>query len=100
VDGIPAWPSLPAIPATIATVTGYLSARSQQPIAEQLLNSGVRRAIFNPGAENPELAEQLRQRGKEVLHVCTLVLLSTGQFVKSSDEPTPPSSAAHETNHS
>jgi Predicted CoA-binding protein len=97
VDGLPAWPSLSAIPAPIDTVTVYLSARNQQPIAEQLLHSGVRRVIFNPGAENPELAEQLRQRGKEVLHACTLVLLSTGQFAIPSDEATPLSSAAHET---
>lgn len=80
VDGIPVWASLRAISDPIHTVTVYLSARNQQSIADQLLNSGARRVIFNPGAENPELAEQLRQRGKEVLHDCTLVLLATGQF--------------------
>ncbi len=100
VDGLPAWPSLSAIPAQIDTVTVYLSARNQQPLAEQLLNSDVRRVIFNPGAENPELAEQLRQRGKEVLHACTLVLLTTGEFAKPADKAAPPRSAALETNPS
>jgi hypothetical protein len=85
VDGLPVCPSLRAIPAPVDTVTVYLSARNQQPIAEELLNSGARRVIFNPGAENPELAEQLRRRGKEVLEACTLVLLTTGQFAKPAD---------------
>jgi len=36
--------------------------------------------IFNPGAENPDLAERLRKQGVETLEACTLVLLRTGQF--------------------
>lgn len=80
VDGLRVSPSLSALPEPVDTVTVYLAARNQCPIAEELLNSGARRVIFNPGAENPELAEQLRQSGKEVLNACTLVLLSTGQF--------------------
>lgn len=86
VDGIPAWPSLHAIPVPIDTATVYLSARNQQSIAAELLSSTVQRVIFNPGAENPELACRLRQHGKEVLHACTLVLLTTGQFAKSAAE--------------
>jgi len=82
VDGLPVWPCLHAIPAPVDTITVYLSARNQQPITEELLNSGARRIIFNPGTENPELASQLQQRGKEVLHACTLVLLTTGQLVE------------------
>lgn len=86
VDGIPVWSSLRAIPEPIDTVTVYLSARNQEAIANDLLDGGMRRVIFNPGAENPELAERLRQHGKEVLEACTLVLLSTGQFAKSGPE--------------
>ncbi len=74
VDGLPAFPSLGAIPAPIDTITVYISPQNQQPIAGELLNSGARRIIFNPGAENPALAEQLRQRGKDVVEACTLVL--------------------------
>jgi len=94
VDGIPVWPSLPAVPVPIDTVTVYLSARNQQPIADHLLHSGARRVIFNPGAENPELADELRRRGKEVLHACTLVLLTTGQFAPQTEEPAAPSPEA------
>ena len=80
VDGLPVSASLRAIPAPIHTITVYLSARNQQPIADEILNSGARRVIFNPGTENPELEEKLRQKGVEVFQACTLVLLATGQF--------------------
>ncbi len=82
VDGLPAFPSLRAITAPVDTITVYVSPQNQQPIANDLLNSGARRVIFNPGTENPALAEQLRQRGKAVIEACTLVLLTTGQFAK------------------
>jgi len=80
VDGMPVSASLRAIPTPIHTITVYLSVRNQQPIADEILNSGARRIIFNPGAENPELEEKLRQKGVEVFQACTLVLLATGQF--------------------
>ena len=82
VDGLPVFPSLSAITAPLDTITVYLSPQNQQAIAGDLLHSAARRVIFNPGTENPALADQLRQRGKEVLEACTLVLLTTGQFAK------------------
>jgi hypothetical protein len=39
-----------------------------------------KRIIFNPGAENDELAEMVASRGIEPMEACTLVLLSTGQY--------------------
>jgi hypothetical protein len=39
-----------------------------------------RRMIFNPGTENITLEEQLKNKGIEVEHACTLVLIKTGQF--------------------
>ena len=83
VDGLPVWHSLKAIPDAVDTVTLYLSPRNQEPVMEELLNCSARRVIFNPGTENPELAERLRAQGKEVLHACTLVLLTTGQFTSA-----------------
>lgn len=80
VDGLQVWPSLRALPGPVDTITIYLSARNQEPIAEELLDCATPRVIFNPGTENPVLAERLRAQGKEVLHACTLVLLATGQF--------------------
>ncbi len=80
VDGLAVFPSLSAITAPVDTITVYISPQNQQAIASELLNSGARRVIFNPGTENSALAAQLRQRGKEVVEACTLVLLTTGQF--------------------
>ncbi|MCB0835104.1 MAG: CoA-binding protein, partial [Bacteroidetes bacterium] len=36
--------------------------------------------IFNPGSENKELADILRDHNIEVVEACTLVMLSTGQY--------------------
>jgi len=80
IEGLPVYASLRAIPDPIDTITVYLSARNQQTVAEDILRSGARRVIFNPGAENRELAARLQQQGVESLEACTLVLLTTGQF--------------------
>jgi predicted CoA-binding protein len=99
VDGLPVFASLRAIPAPVDTITVYLSPQNQQPIADELLNSSARRVIFNPGAENPELADQLRQHGKEVVQACTLVLLTTGQFIRETASPPPRQPAPEGANH-
>lgn len=80
IDGLPVYDSLRAIPDPIDTITVYLSARSQEAVAEDIVRRGARRVVFNPGAENPVLADRLRQQGVAVLDACTLVLLTTGQF--------------------
>lgn len=80
IEGIPVHASLPMIRESIDTISVYLSAANQKNIEDDILHSTARRVIFNPGAENPELAERLRGAGKETLEACTLVLLSTGRF--------------------
>ena len=80
VDSIPAYASIAEIPAPVDTVTVYLSAENQRPIADAIVNSGARRVILNPGAENPELAKRLQRAGIEAINACTLVMLRTGQF--------------------
>lgn len=80
VEEIVVFPGIPAIPEPIDTITMYLSAANQKNIEDDILRSSARRVIFNPGAENPSLAERLRAAGKEAIDACTLVLLSTGRF--------------------
>jgi len=80
VEDIPVHASLTAIPAEVDTLSVYLSAANQRAIEGEMLSSSARRVIFNPGAENPELAQALTRAGKEVVNACTLVMLSTGQF--------------------
>jgi predicted CoA-binding protein len=80
IEGIPVHPSLLAVPAAIDAISVYLSPQNQRSIEADMLKSGARRVIFNPGAENQDLAERLAQAGIAVENACTLVLLKTGQF--------------------
>ncbi len=79
-DGIAVYASMADIPAPIDTVALYLSAENQRLMAETILKSGARRVIFNPSAENPDLAQRLEHAGIEAVNACTLVTLRTGQF--------------------
>ncbi len=62
------------------TVTLYLSAKNQEKYYDYLEQNPPRRIIFNPGAENPELEERLRDKDVEVIEACTLIMLGTGQY--------------------
>jgi uncharacterized protein len=64
----------------IDTVTMYVGAQHQKEYYDYLLSLHPKRIIFNPGAENRELAELAKTNGIQTLEACTLVLLSTGQF--------------------
>lgn len=64
----------------IDTVTMYLGAPHQKEYYDYILALHPKRIIFNPGAENQELAELAKNNGIQALEACTLVLLSTGQF--------------------
>lgn len=80
VDGITVYSMLSAISEPIDTITLYLSAANSEKVSGDILSAGARRVIFNPGAENPELAQRLKQKGVEAVEACTLVMLKTGQF--------------------
>lgn len=64
----------------IDTVTLYLNANNQKPYYDYILSLHPKRIIFNPGAENDELAALAKQNGIQPMEACTLVLLSTGQY--------------------
>ena len=66
--------------ADIDTVTLYLNPFRQKEYYDYILSLRPKRIIFNPGAENPELARMAQSQGIQPLEACTLVLLSTGQF--------------------
>lgn len=76
----PVFKSLREVDEDVHTVTVYLSAKNQGDLEEEICSAGVQRVIFNPGSENPELAETLRTEGIVVVEACTLVMLHTGQF--------------------
>lgn len=64
----------------IDTVTVYVRQEISSKIAEEILSLKPQRIIFNPGAENPDLAKRAEDEGIDVCDACTLVMLSTGQF--------------------
>ncbi len=64
----------------VDTVTMYLGARNQLPYYEYIQSLKPRRIIFNPGAENDDLAQIAEKNGIDVWEACTLVMLRTGQY--------------------
>lgn len=62
------------------TVTLYLNATHQKEYYNYIFSQNPKRIIFNPGAENKELAAIAKNKGVSTMEACTLVLLSTGQY--------------------
>jgi len=64
----------------IDTITIYLGQANQCSYYDVILKIKPNRIIFNPGAENRELAELANNNGIEVIEACTLVMLSIGNY--------------------
>jgi uncharacterized protein len=64
----------------IDTVTLYLNPLHQQEYYDYILSLDPKRIIFNPGAENDELAALAAEKGIKTMEACTLVMLSTNQY--------------------
>jgi uncharacterized protein len=77
--GQPIHTDQPAL-ADLHTVTLYVAAAHQPALYAYILGLKPRRLIFNPGTENPELAQLAQQAGIDPWEACTLVLLATGQY--------------------
>ncbi|PZR26020.1 MAG: CoA-binding protein [Citrobacter freundii] len=64
----------------IDTVTLYLNPLHQRDYYDYILSLHPKRIIFNPGAENDELAELAKKNNIQPVEACTLVMLSTNQY--------------------
>ena len=80
IDGGPVYKSLKDIKEPIDTVTLYVAADISSALAEEIFSVKPRRIIFNPGAENPDLAQKAKKEGIEPVEHCTLVMLRSGDF--------------------
>ncbi len=80
IEGMAVFPSVLNIREDIDTVTLYVGRDVSSGLARDILAKNPRRIIFNPGAENPDLEKQAREKGIETLEACTLVMLRTGKF--------------------
>jgi len=94
--GLKVFASLADLPAPPHTVTLYVGPKRSTALADAILAAHPRRVIFNPGTENPALAERLKRSGIDVLEACTLVLLSIGRFGDSQERASPAASAISE----
>lgn len=64
----------------IDTITLYLNPQKQKEYYSYIFMLQPRRVIFNPGTENTELINMLKEHNIEVEIACTLVLLATNQY--------------------
>lgn len=80
VEGLAVYPSIKDVTQAVDTVSLYVAADISDALGEDILVRKPRRIIFNPGAENSQLAVRARQQGVIVQEACTLVLLRTNQF--------------------
>jgi len=70
----------PVASADVDTITLYLNAQNQKQYYDYIVSIHPKRIIFNPGAENDELAKLAVNNNIEPIEACTLVLLSTNQY--------------------
>ena len=62
------------------TITLYLNPKRQVEYYNYIIELNPKRVIFNPGTENMELVELLRENNIDYELACSLVLLSTNQY--------------------
>lgn len=79
IEGLEVFKSLDKLK-DVHTLTVYVNPVISSSLASQIIKLNPKRVIFNPGAENRELSDELMQNKITVENACTLVLLSTGQF--------------------
>lgn len=64
----------------VDTLTLYLGPQNQKEYYQYFMDLKPKRIIFNPGTENPELEKIAHDQGIEIVHGCTLVMLSVGNY--------------------
>jgi predicted CoA-binding protein len=78
--GLPCHEHLRDIKQPLHTITLYVGPDISSMLAGEIILAKPVRVIFNPGAENPELASLLQEAGIVTEEACTLVMLRTGEF--------------------
>ena len=64
----------------IHTISLYLNSKNQKTYYDYILSLNPKRIIFNPGTENYELIEILRENNISFEIACTLSMLSIGNY--------------------
>ena len=74
------FPRLLDCTAPIHTITVYVNPEHLAKEVDAIIACAPKRVIFNPGSESSSLAQRLELHGIEVVHDCTLVMLSMNRF--------------------
>ena len=80
IDGMAVFSSIKDIAEPIDTVSMYVAADISSGLAADILGIKPKRIIFNPGAENQDLALKAQAQGITTINDCTLVMLRSGSF--------------------
>lgn len=80
IEGRMCFDTVADIEQTIDTVTLYVNPSRFKDHIDEVINAKPRRVIMNPGTEDSEMEQQMRQQGIDVVRGCTLVMLATDQF--------------------
>ena len=64
----------------VDTVTMYIGPQNQIEWESYILSLKPNRIIFNPGSENPSLAQKATEAGIQTMNACTLVMIASGMY--------------------
>jgi hypothetical protein len=79
IEGHPVQADISNVSEPYDILTIYVRADVSSQLADCILKQKPKHVIFNPGAENPALAQKLTAAGINWQDACTLVLYRTGQ---------------------
>lgn len=83
IDGTQCYQDLAACPDGVDTITVYVRPGILRGLLKDIVDAKPRRVILNPGTEDPAIVSQIREVGIKVQEACTLVLLSSNQYMNS-----------------
>lgn len=78
--GLKSYRSIDDVPRKIDTLTVYVSPRNMERHLDEIIRSGIRRVILNPGTESDSIRQRIQDSGKIVVEACTIVMLRTDRF--------------------
>lgn len=64
----------------IHTVALYLSKNNQEAYKQKILDNPPERVIFNPGTDNSDFEQELKEKGVNVVKSCVLVMLASSSY--------------------
>jgi uncharacterized protein len=83
IDGTQCYQNLAACPGEVDTITVYVRPSILRGLLKDIADTQPRRIILNPGTEDPDINSHFQRVGIKVQNACTLVLLSTNQYIIS-----------------